>query len=715
MVNLSLRTRYILLLAFSSIAMMVFFAVIAFSELQRLHQSMSQVGQSKVNDALTKDVLSRSEKLLNSFSPRFAKAINDQSKGYIAEQVSLFARLPMVSQVLLYDKRLAILLDSNSMSSAPEINVHSRLPFTVSLERADHRVHDDLLVINHPLSDAGQKVGGIILILTLEPIRVSVEENHKAIDAVLTETRRHFLQSLLFLLLIFGGLILLLSALFSYSISSPINMLMAYSEKLALGRWELPARLRKDDEFGRLGSAFRQMAMQIQANVRSTENLAFYDQLTGIGNRTFFQQQVTDLLDDCHKPNFVVIQVGLDNFKWFNETRGFNAGDELLRQVVSGFLLAINEWCHQWAFSRERIGIYRLGGDEFGLVADGDLSRHSLKALAEALMDVFDNDTLKPRRLSGIQASIGVVRRPEPPTSLAEVQTQAAIALNVAKKQGKNRVVYFAPEMDESLKRRYQIEQALQTARSEGQLYMVYQPQISLENGGIVGYEALMRWQHPDLGFISPGEFFPIAEQLSVIRDLGEFVIQQVMQDIPLLTECHQGPLKVSLNVSAAQFYYHDVAGMIIQSMREHQVDPQQIGVELTETSLLEKDQVVVEQLQRMRDAGLNIFLDDFGTGYASLNYLKEFPITGLKLDRSYTARLCSGDHGDFALFESLLFLARNLGLNTVVEGIENEHEELQAKLAGATVAQGFKYAAGEPLSVLLKSCRHPEKLNSFQ
>ncbi|MDX1398812.1 MAG: GGDEF domain-containing phosphodiesterase, partial [Oceanospirillum sp.] len=320
-----------------------------------------------------------------------------------------------------------------------------------------------------------------------------------------------------------------------------------------------------------------------------------------------------------------------------------------------------------------------------------------------ALLDVFDQDALKPRRLNGMQASLGVVRRSDGAQSLAEIQTQAAIALNEAKKQGKNQIVYFVSEMDASLKRRYQVEEALQTARSEQQLYMVYQPQISLDSGRIVGYEALMRWQHPELGFISPGEFFPIAEQLAVIRDLGEFVIQQVMADIPRLTAIHDPSLKVSLNVSAAQFYYHDVAGMIIQGMREHQITPEQIGVELTETSLLEKDQVVIEQLQRMRDAGLNILLDDFGTGYASLNYLKEFPITGLKLDRSYTARLCSGDHADFALFESLLFLAKNLGLSTVVEGIENDHEELQAKLAGARVAQGFKYAAGKSLEYILE------------
>jgi len=265
-------------------------------------------------------------------------------------------------------------------------------------------------------------------------------------------------------------------------------------------------------------------------------------------------------------------------------------------------------------------------------------------------------------------------------------------------------VVYFEEEMNARLQRHYELEQALQQAKKKNELFMVYQPQISIDTGEVVGYEALMRWQSDTLGFVSPAEFFPIAEQSPVVEELGEFVIEEVLKSIPRLCLQHGYGVKVSLNVSAAQFFYHNVADLVLNGIKSHNLDPTLVSIELTETALLEKDQVVIEQLLRLRSAGVSIMLDDFGTGYASLSYLKEFPITGLKVDRSYTARLCSGDRADFALFESLLFLAKNLGLSTVVEGIENSHEEQQAKLAGALVAQGFKYAKGLPIEEQLKS-----------
>lgn len=701
MTPLSHRSRYILLLATSALIIMGFFSALVFSELQRLHTQLSQEAEKQISQRRNQDLVERSGRLIEHLSVPVAQALARGDRDDLQEYHELFSALPLVQRVLLYDVRQGLVAE-NLNGTGVQQNLVAALPFQIPLQKNGEHIADNLLLVHRLMQHDGQAVGGIVLEISLKPVQAAVARTEKAIASTLTDTQDHFLYSLLVLLLIFGALILLLSALFSYSMNRPIKALMAYSERLALGRWELPPLLQRDDEFGRLGNAFRQMAMQIQANVRSTENLAFYDQMTGIGNRTFFQQQLTDLIEDSEPQPFSVLMIGLDNFKWFNETRGYHAGDELLRQVVSSLLIAMNTWCQNWQISRDRIGLFRIGGDEFGVVIQRGLVAPALTDLAQILADIFDRQAGAPRRMKGMQASIGVMSHNGGEITLAEVQTRISIALNKAKKEGKNCVVYFEPAMKASLQRRYRIEQALLTARSEKQLYMVYQPQICLQTQQVVGFEALMRWQHPEMGFISPGEFFPIAEQMHVIGDLGGFVFEQVLQDIPSLTARYGSTLKVSLNVSAAQFFYQDVAGMIIQGMHQHGISPDQLGVELTETSLLKKDPVVVEQLQRMRDAGVNVLLDDFGTGYASLAYLKEFPITGLKLDRSYTARLCSGDHADFALFESLLYLAGNLGLSTVVEGIENEAEEQQALRAGASCVQGFKYAGGQPLDQVL-------------
>ncbi|MAC47128.1 MAG: hypothetical protein CMI12_09765 [Oceanospirillum sp.] len=696
--RIPIRTRYLLLFSAGALMLMLLFSAAIYGELQRLNQSISDVSQKKVHDSLVNEVISRSEVLLESLASSLSTPAKYQHLSAIDEQLKLVSATPLVRQALVYDDNYEVLHDGTPGLDSFGNSVDPLLPVRISLSQAGFRVLNNQLLMNQPILHQGEQVGGVLLWLSLVPVKRSVYETEQAINTVLESAEQQFMLFLIYMVVAFGLLALILSALLSNTVTRPVQALMDYSQSLALGRWELPDILKKGDEFGRLGLSFKNMAAQIQNNVRNIETLAFNDQLTGIGNRTFFQQQISDYVTDEPDGKITLLQIDLDNFKWFNETRGFHAGDLLLKKMVAHCSKVLDEWCEQWVVKREDVHLARLGGDEFGIILLGDISRHGVHGLTENLMTVFNPAQDKAHPLHGMQASIGVAIYPLNTCNISEIQHHVSLALNEAKVRGKNRVVYFEDEMNARLQRRYELEQALLKARRQGELFMVYQPQVNISTGNVVGYEALMRWQNDKLGFVSPAEFFPIAEESPVVQELGEFVIEQVLQDIPLLCESHGHKVKVSLNVSAAQFFYHDVADLLIKGMKAHNVDPAALSVELTETALLEKDQIVLEQLSRLRSAGVAIMLDDFGTGYASLSYLKEFPITGLKVDRSYTARLCSGDPSDFALFESLLFLANNLGLSTVVEGIENEHEEQQAQLAGAKVAQGFKYAKGLPI-----------------
>lgn len=693
-----IRARYLVLFSAGALVLMLLFSAAIYGELQRLNQSISDVSQKKVHASLVNEVITRSEVLLESLASSLSIPAKLQHLSAIDGQLRLVLTTPLVRHALVYDDNYEVLHDGTPGLDSFGNSVEPLLPVRISLSQSGYRVLNNQLLMNQPIHYQGDQVGGVLLWLSLEPVKQSVWETDQAINGVLVSAEHQFLLFLLYMVIAFGLLALLLSALLSNAVSRPVQALMDYSQSLALGRWELPAILTKGDEFGRLGLSFKNMATQIQNNVRNIEKLAFNDQLTGIGNRTFFQQLITDYTQDEPGRQVTLLQIDLDNFKWFNETRGFHAGDQLLKQMVVHCEQVLDEWCEQWVVKRETVHLTRLGGDEFGIVLLGEVSRHGVHGLTESLMSIFNPTEDQPHPLHGMQASIGVAVYPLNAHNVAEIQHHVSIALNEAKAQGKNRVVYFVDEMNARLQRHYVLEQALQQARRQNELFMVYQPQVNISSGDVVGYEALMRWKNDELGFVSPAEFFPIAEESPVVQELGEFVIEQVLQDIPRLCERHGNNVKVSLNVSAAQFFYHDVADLLIKGMRANSIDPGTLSVELTETALLEKDQIVLEQLGRLRGAGVAIMLDDFGTGYASLSYLKEFPITGLKVDRSYTARLCSGEPSDFALFESLLFLANNLGLTTVVEGIENEHEEKQALLAGAKVAQGFKYAKGLPI-----------------
>lgn len=695
---MSLRTRYLTLFTTLSITLMIMFSLAVYGELQRLHQSVSDISQSEIEHSLTSEVIQRATTALASVGREVASEVYQNQLTDFDNEVLPLKSEPLYHQVLIYDREDKILYDDAGGFERIGHAVSQALPVRIALDAEGVRQLSDQLLLNQPVYYQGERVGGVLLWLSLEPVQRAVAETELAISDVLLLSEQQFVRFLFYLLIAFALIALILGALISYSISRPVNALMDYSQRLALGKWDLPPLLSKDDEFGRLGSAFRNMAIQIRNNVRNIEQLAFNDALTESGNRTFFEQKVDEYITDHPGSSLTLLQLDLDNFKWFNETRGLHAGDELLKKVAQHCRSVTKEWSDQWAFSERCIHFVRFGGDEFGITLLGPISRHGVECLNNRLLELFNPPAGTPKVLHGMQASIGVACYPEDGMCAAEIQNHATIALNEAKRRGKNRVVYFEDEMNARLQRHYELEQALQGAKSRDELYMIYQPQVSLDTGKVIGYEALMRWNHSALGFVSPGEFFPVAEQSPVVQELGEFVIEQVIRDIPRLCREHGHPVKVSLNVSAAQFFYHNVAELVLQGVKQHKIAPETLSIELTETALLEKDDVVIEQLLRLRAAGLTIMLDDFGTGYASLSYLKEFPVSGLKIDRSYTARLCSGEKADFALFESLLFLARNLGLNTVVEGIENEHEEMQAKLAGALVAQGFRYGRGLPI-----------------
>ena len=700
---LSLRNRYLILFSTFTLTLILMFSLAVYSELQTLHHSIAESSQQKVNDSLANEVVSRGEVLSSAIATHIAYPVNERHRDEIHKQLKLITSTPLVRQAIVYDINGYILHDGTSGIDYANGTVMPHVPEGLSLQQPGQQRLFDQVIIHQPIIYQETRIGGILLWITLKPFHHSVREIEQTISEIFFQSEQQFFHFLLYLFIAFAAIILLLSSLISHGISKPVKALMQYSRDLAQGACDLPGILNQRDEFSRLGYSFRNMAIEIRKHLREIEQLAFTDSLTAVGNRTLFDYQVKEYLRQSPKGEFTLVMLDLDDFKWFNETRGLYAGDQLLKDLAQHCQTLLEHWSAKWSFAHKDGHVIRFGSDEFGILLLAPTCKNSLDDLEERLRSLFNPATGKSP-LHGIKASMGIATYPDDGLTPEDVLNHASLALHEAKSQGQNRIVYYQAEMNNRLQRRYEIEQALQSAMSRDELYMIYQPQTNLQTGQIIGYEALMRWQHTEMDFISPAEFIPIAEQSPVIQELGEFVIEQVLQDIPRICQAHGHPVKVSLNVSAAQFFYHDVAELILRKVNEYAIAPETLCVELTETALLESDEIVTEQLLRLRQADINILLDDFGTGYASLSYLKSFPITGLKIDRSYTSRLCSGEPADFALFESLQFLAHNLGLSTVVEGIENERQEIEASRAGSIIAQGFKYGKGLPVEKLLES-----------
>jgi diguanylate cyclase (GGDEF)-like protein len=370
-----------------------------------------------------------------------------------------------------------------------------------------------------------------------------------------------------------------------------------------------------------------------------------------------------------------ILMIDLDRFKAVNDTLGHSAGDDLVRKICTGI---------QGVLPPDAV-LGRLGGDEFGVIVE---------AAAEARMASICTHILKvcaqTRYIMGhevqVSASIGVAQQGSTHSEM-ELMRQADLALYAAKREGKNRCRVFDTALDKATRYRLSIENGLERALRSGQLKMVYQPIVKADDGAILGFEALIRWDSPDHGAISPAEFIPIAEETGLILDIGDWITRQALRD------CRRwrGPY-VSINLSTRQFLRHNVGERILRYAAEADVRPEQVQIELTETAIIDDVERAAYNLKIMRAAGVRVALDDFGTGYSSLTYLKQFAIDCIKIDKSFVDNI-TRDRQSAVIVASVSKLANSLGMSVVAEGVETEDQRRILIATGVKALQGFYFS----------------------
>jgi diguanylate cyclase (GGDEF)-like protein len=395
---------------------------------------------------------------------------------------------------------------------------------------------------------------------------------------------------------------------------------------------------------------------ELRARLDIAKHAARHDDLTGALNRAGFVEELTArLARDRQHQN--ILMIDLDRFKTVNDTLGHSAGDDLVRKICTGI---------QGVLPPDAV-LARLGGDEFGVIVE---------AAAEARMASICTHILKvcaqTRYIMGhevqVSASIGVAQQGSTQSEM-ELMRQADLALYAAKREGKNRCRVFDAALDKATRYRLSIENGLERALRSGQLKMVYQPIVKADDGEILGFEALIRWDSPDHGAISPAEFIPIAEETGLILDIGDWITRQALRD------CRRwrGPY-VSINLSTRQFLRHNVGERVLRYAAEADVRPEQVQIELTETAIIDDVERAAYNLKIMRAAGVRVALDDFGTGYSSLTYLKQFAIDCIKIDKSFVDNI-TRDRQSAVIVASVSKLANSLGMSVVAEGVETEDQ----------------------------------------
>jgi len=450
-------------------------------------------------------------------------------------------------------------------------------------------------------------------------------------------------------------------------------------------------------------AALSQSVEERQRAVDQLHHRAFHDGLTGLSNRALFSNRVEHALARARRERgpLAVLFVDLDDFKTVNDSLGHATGDHLLTQVARRIETAI----------RPGDTVARLGGDEFGLLlehlAEPDDAIAVARRVLEAVRAPFD---LGDRELL-VRASIGIAFREDHTVDPDELLRNADLAMYVAKKAGKDGYEEFKPRMRDLVLRRLELESDLRKAVEQGELVVHYQPIIAIESGRIEGAEALVRWQHPRLGLLPPAEFIPTAEQTGLIVRIGQHVLRQACEQARAWQAVSPGgrPFRISVNLSARQLLDDRLLADVREALAGSGLDPAQLVLEITETTLMQETPATVAQLRQLKDLGVQLAIDDFGTGYSSLSYLRQFPVDMLKIDKSFIDHLGRGPE-DAALPQAIIKLARALDLHTVAEGIEFEDQVAELRALHCELGQGFHFArpmTAEALSVLLASGRH--------
>ena len=427
--------------------------------------------------------------------------------------------------------------------------------------------------------------------------------------------------------------------------------------------------------------------------------LANYDTLTGLPNRTLFMDRLTQALHVQQRHGdyvFALLFLDIDGFKNINDTLGHVIGDKLLQTAATRITACLRK-CDSAA---------RLGGDEFTIILErisqptdvGIVTRKILDALAEPIQ--IDGHDLF------MSASIGVTLCPDDGTEAADLLRNADMAMYQAKEQGRGCYVLFTKEMNERVSKRVALEKRLRTALEKNEFCLHYQPQVDLASGEIIGVEALLRWNSPDRGLVSPLEFIPVAEESGLIVPIGEWVLHTACAQAQAWVKTGCPALRMAVNLSGRQFRQQDLVSTVEKALGASGLDPARLELEITESMAMEDADRSLATLSRLKAMGVSLAVDDFGTGYSSLSYLKRFPIDTLKIDRSFIKDMTE-DPNDAAIAASIIAMAHTLNLKVIAEGVETPDQRDQLGEYGCDEVQGYYFSKPLPVADITRILQH--------
>jgi len=430
------------------------------------------------------------------------------------------------------------------------------------------------------------------------------------------------------------------------------------------------------------------------------DRLAFYDPLTGLHNRRTFMDHVDWALSNAKRDlkSCAILQINLDRFKQVNDTLGPRVGDALLKEVAAKLEACVRacDFLTQSGSESFRGSLSRVGGDEFTVLLVDIVHEDDAAHVARRIIGVMGQQFNPEGHESFISASIGIAVYPNDGDETNTLIKHANVAVSVAKKRGGNTCEFYAKNINKRSADRLDLANQLRKALDHDELRLYYQPKIDIRTGQIFGAEALMRWENPSRGLVSPGVFIPMAEDMGIIDALGEWAMRIACNQSKVWQLAGLGKLRIAVNVSGQQLYHGKIVSTVRNILDSTGLNPQYLELELTESLMMNNVEENITTLNQLKEMGVSLAIDDFGTGYSSLSYLTSFPVDVLKIDRSFVKDL-PGQTNDRAIVTAIVAMARSLNLSIVAEGIENKDQLAFLVDLGCECYQGFLFGKAVP------------------
>lgn len=613
----------------------------------------------------------------------------------VAQLVTALEAQPLVSYVRVFDAQGSLVHDGSDAVAdfgrrMDDPLADKALAATqMLLQRTDH-----VLEVTMPVLLGEQRLGGVRVGIDLEGIRSQQAAAGEQLDSGIAAVGRRHLFTGLILLVTLLLLTVVVSLYVQRTLVQPVRSLVTAARRMEQGDYEVELPdAGSNDEIGELVRSFSTMSQAIARHDREVRKLAYTDALTGLSNRLAFRQALESRMVSASAAGqrLALLFVDVDDFKRVNDTLGHEAGDDVLLRFVERINAAVT------THGGNQSLLARFGGDEFViLLGEGDTAANALR-LAEVLVAELS----KPLSLSGrdvfLGSSIGITLFPDDAVDATGLLKNGDIAMYQAKLAGKNCYRYYSRAMDHAVERRVHMEQELRGAWERGELHLVYQPIYRTRDRRLVGVEVLLRWQHPQLGAIPPSVFIQVAEQSGLIEQLGPKVLRAACMEARRWEAVAGGEqLFVSVNVSPRQLRNGDLSDVVVACLAESGLPASRLHIELTETAVIGDEMLAASLLDKLHRHGVKVWLDDFGTGFSGLSHLRQVPVDGVKIDKSFVADM-QRDPDDLALTTAIIAMCHALGITVVAEGIEQEAQFDLLAQRSCDLVQG--YWLGRPLS----------------